>query len=120
MNIPKGKRDLYLPILLSFTVIVASYPFAILLKHPVDYATPEILWRNCVLSYASIWGEYYGVQRWLASHGVLLLTGALWLRYRKKLLWFPLACATFACSYPGGIASLLYGMYLVYGYQHIP
>lgn len=120
MNISKGKRVLYLPILLSFTVIVASYPLGIFVGHPADYATPEILWHNCMLAYASVWGEYYGVQRWLASHGVLLLTWALWLRYRKKWLWFPLACATFACSCIGGIFSLYYGMYLVYGYQHIP
>ncbi len=120
MNISKSKRDLYLPIVLSFIVIVLSYLIGIFLGHQGRHDTLEIIWRRCVISYASIWGEYYGVQRWLASHGVLLLTWALWLRYRKKLLWFPLACATFACSYSGGIASLLYGMYLVYGYQHIP
>lgn len=55
MNISKGKRDLYLPILLSFAVIVVSYYFGIFVGHPQSYATPEILWLNCVLAYTSMW-----------------------------------------------------------------
>lgn len=106
--------------LLSLFIILISYPLNVLGGHVVNYATFKIFWYNSVLAYTSVWGQYYGVERWLISHSFLLLTWILWLRYKKRWIYLPLACATLACTCLGGILSLFYGMYLIYGYQSIP